>query len=124
MTATDFEKFIKLMMMTTSDQDHEALVALRKANAIIAGMNNNWEEVLRGKVKVVGIAQQQSYNATYVHHTNATEIDAMFETLLRTVPRQSSFRDFVEDVHGYWENRGYLTDAQYKALKRAMERNR
>jgi hypothetical protein len=123
MTATDFEKFIKLMMMTTSDQDHEALVALRKANAIIAGMNNNWEEVLRGKVKVTGTAQQQ-HNANYVHHTNATEIDAMFETLLRTVPRQSSFRDFVEDVHGYWENRGYLTDAQYKALKRAMERTR
>lgn len=123
MTATEFEKFIKLMMMTTSDQDHEALVALRKANSYLASMNRNWEEILRGKVIIKGGVNQEP-PSPYVQHTDEREIDGMFEVLMRTVPMRSSFRDFVEDVHQYWEKRGYLTDAQYKALKRAMERAR
>jgi len=122
MTANDFEKFIKLMMMTTSDHEQEALVALRKANAYLAGMNRNWEEVLRGKVTIVGGTTQRPDN--FVKHDNAHDIDAMFDILLQTVPLHSSFREFVDDVHEYWEKRGYVTDAQYKALKRAVERAR
>jgi hypothetical protein len=122
MTATEFEKFIKLMMMTTSSQDYEALSAMRKANALLAGMNRNWEEVLRGKVSVKGgEGYQQPFN-NFTKHDDAREIDPWFEKLLREVSPSSSFREFVEDVHKYWEQRGYLTEAQYRAIKKAAER--
>jgi hypothetical protein len=45
------DKFIKLMMMTTSTNDAEALVALRKANAMMAGARMNWSEFLLALAK-------------------------------------------------------------------------
>lgn len=123
MKAAEFEKFIKLMMMTASDQDQEALTALRMANSILASLNRNWEEVLRGKVMVQGSSSYSPPN-NFVKHDDAKDIDPMFETLMREVSPHSSFREFIEDVHKYWEQRGYLTDNQYKALKRAVERTR
>lgn len=42
----DRAKLAKLMAMTTSDQDGEALNALRMANKLIAGAKLSWPEVL------------------------------------------------------------------------------
>jgi hypothetical protein len=42
--------FAKLMAMTTSSYDHEALTALRKANAMLARDNLNWQGVVDRKV--------------------------------------------------------------------------
>lgn len=39
--------FIKLMMMTTSTNDGEALAALRKANQILKELKLSWHEVLQ-----------------------------------------------------------------------------
>jgi hypothetical protein len=52
------------------------------------------------------------------------DIEQMFDFLLRTVSPRSTFRLFVEDVHHWWQTRGFLTNAQYNALKRAMQRTR
>ena len=41
-------KFVKLMMLTTSANDHEALSALRKANAILADQSVSWEQLING----------------------------------------------------------------------------
>ena len=38
--------FVKLMMLTTSPHDAEALVALRKANRILSEAKVNWAELL------------------------------------------------------------------------------
>lgn len=45
--------FIKLMRMTSSSNDGEALVALRKSEAMLRAANLDWEKLLRGKVTVV-----------------------------------------------------------------------
>lgn len=47
------ELLIKMMGMTTSDNDAQALVALRKANDHIAKLKITWEQILRGKVKII-----------------------------------------------------------------------
>ena len=46
------ELLIKLMGMTGSSNDAEALVALRKANELLASAGWDWERVLRGKISV------------------------------------------------------------------------
>lgn len=45
---------IKLLKMTTSSHDAEALVACRKANAELQKFGGDWDTLLRGKVTVIG----------------------------------------------------------------------
>jgi hypothetical protein len=44
---------IKIMGMTTSDNDNTALVAVRKAQALLKAEGWDWERLLRAKIKVV-----------------------------------------------------------------------
>jgi len=126
--------FIKLMMMTGSSHDGEALVAIRKANAILAEANVNWEEFLA--------ALDQSHDRSYMtppskrkeakrdptefsdvggneKHDNEAEIDALFERVYDRVHSGSSFYEFVQSVHDFWIQKGYLTEKQYQAIRRA-----
>lgn len=52
----DFNKLellIKMMGMTGSDNENQALVAIRKANSILAAEGWDWDRLLRGKVKLI-----------------------------------------------------------------------
>lgn len=44
---------IKLLKLTTSSNDQEALMAVRKANEQLAKFGGDWEKLLRGKVTVI-----------------------------------------------------------------------
>jgi hypothetical protein len=46
----NIELLIKLMMMTTSATDGEALAAVRFANTLLSKHGGNWDELLRGKL--------------------------------------------------------------------------
>lgn len=49
-----FSTLIKLMKMTTSSNDAEALVAMRKANALLKeSFGGDWEALLRQKVTII-----------------------------------------------------------------------
>lgn len=45
---------IKLLKLTTSTSDMEALAAMRKANEQLTKFGGDWERLLRGKVTVIG----------------------------------------------------------------------
>lgn len=47
------DTFIKVLLMTTSDTDGEALAAIRRANSMLRNAHIDWEKLLRGKVTVV-----------------------------------------------------------------------
>jgi type II secretory pathway pseudopilin PulG len=47
------DTLIKVLLMTTSDNNSEALAALRAANKMLRTANTDWEKLLRGKVTVV-----------------------------------------------------------------------
>jgi hypothetical protein len=49
------------------------------------------------------------------------EINPMFEKAFENVGPTSSFRSFLESVHEWWEDKGFLTEKQYYAVKRAAE---
>jgi hypothetical protein len=44
---------IKLLKMTTSSNDGEALTALRKANMLLLSAGWDWEKLIHGKIKVI-----------------------------------------------------------------------
>lgn len=45
---------VKLLKMTTSAVDAEALVAMRKANQVLADAGWDWDRLMAGKITVVG----------------------------------------------------------------------
>lgn len=47
------EQLIKLLGMTTSANDAEALAFMRKANALLAAAGWSWEKLIRGKIRVL-----------------------------------------------------------------------
>jgi len=47
-------KLIKLLKMTTSTNDNEALMFVRKANDELKKFGGDWDTLLRGKVTVIG----------------------------------------------------------------------
>lgn len=53
LTPAEYETFIKFMMRTTSDNDAEALVALKKANAVLKKQGITWEHLCRRLVTVI-----------------------------------------------------------------------
>src|SRR5262245_58815708 len=125
--ATDgsFEVFIKLMMMTQSPNDGEALTALRKANAKLAAINRNWEELLRGKVAQSDFPDAPPMGGDLktgrgVQYTDPF-ISTMLDDILQSLSPGSSFRDFISDVNRFWEEKGFLTEKQYAAIKKSWD---
>jgi hypothetical protein len=49
----ELSMLVKLLKMTTSPQDHEALVAMRKANEQLLKLGGDWEKLLFGKVTII-----------------------------------------------------------------------
>lgn len=128
-----FTRLIQLMMMTTSDSDGEALVALRKANAMLAEQNMNWEELLRAKVKFARTESTSSSDGRErgardrgdkTQKASDEEIELWFQVLLDELHPNNSFREFVESVHSFWEQRGYLTPRQEDAIRKAYQNRR
>jgi hypothetical protein len=119
-------QFIKLMMMTTSSHDQEALTAIRKANAILASANVNWEEFLNATEAAAAKTNTNSGFTSYgsqfsrqTSFTDAAEIDPLFDRAFANVSSGASFRHFLESIHEWWENKGYLTEKQLQALRKA-----
>lgn len=122
MKAQKFEKFIKLMMMTQSSSEREALTAIRKANGLLMEANLNWDEFLRGKAKIDGsaISNQASYGGK--KYQNAVEIEAMLNSVLSIIKQGTSFYTFIQSLNEWWEGNGFLTEKQYNALRKTYER--
>lgn len=118
-------KLIKLMMMTTSPNDGEALTAIRKANALLAEANVNWEEFINAvetnKQSKPSSNRSSDFEDVSVGNKfkDADVINTMFERAYRRTPPGSSFREFLDSVHMWFEINGDLTEKQYLALKRA-----
>ena len=120
MQAPKFEKFIKVMMLTTSPSEGEALNAIRKANSLLAEANLDWDDFLRGKAKITGGSSQVIYSGK--KYTNGDEIEMMFNQILSTINKGTSFYKFIISLSEWWEDNSFLTEKQYSALRKSYER--
>ena len=122
MQAPKFEKFIKLMKMTTSPSEGEALNAIRMANSLLLEANLDWDDFLRGKAKIVGGSASSQTTYSGKKYTNSNEIESMLEAVLNNVRSGTSFRTFIESLRDWWESNQFLTEKQYNALRKTYER--
>jgi hypothetical protein len=123
------EKFVKLMMLTTSSNDHEALSALRKANQILACKAVSWEQLIKGLKNVTFQVEappreeprqqpryEQPKREAVGKHFKSDDIDQMFEAVLGRV--SGGPREFIESIFGFYRETGFLTDKQFSSLEK------
>lgn len=120
----DLDRLIKLMMMTTSNHDGEALTAMRMANADLSAAKLNWEEVLRGHgtrpQHQRRSAPRPPWETEVEWYTDAAVVEHLFEAAFRNAsPNNPSFRAFLESLREWWDRKHGLTGPQYNALRRA-----
>jgi len=124
------DRMIKLLMMTTSENDNEALVAIRKANGVLAEMDITWEGYLEGKLKEKVNNSYKGYEENHKKesykkakkakkYTDEEEIELMFKIVLMGV--KGSFADFIISIYDWWIDNRFLTEKQYEALCKAYQ---
>ncbi len=68
-------------------------------------------------------ARRAHASSTRGTYQSDDEVEDAFDTLLRR-NHSDSFREFLDSVHEWWEEKGFLTERQWSALKNAMEKRR
>jgi len=127
----DKVRLAKLLGMTTSEHDGEALNAMRMANDLIKAAGKTWADVLTTE-NVVNITLRRpqpakAYEApedwSPPHLTDKVLIDAMFRVIYAQ-PRSSNeeFWQWVDSVHQQWLDRQRLTPGQYQSVRRCYAR--
>jgi len=114
----EIETLTKLLAMTTSSNDHECLVAIRKVNAMLAARNMTWELFIKGRYPKEAFSEVDLKDK----HTDADEINEMFTVVMAGA--RGTFSEFIDSIHTWWEEKGFLTEKQYSALKSAYNRGR
>ena len=132
--AVDRTRLAKLMGMTTSDHDGEALNALRMANRMLSDAKTTWEQVLQITAKSsetfrtppskrgAGDTSRYGRRADQRRPTDNTrwtgpEIDPMLSAVAARRLDLGTMA-FIASINEQWERKGFLTTDQYNALKR------
>lgn len=122
------ERFIKLMMLTTSTNDNEVLTSIRMANAELYKLNRNWEELIRGKVSIIQDPTIFPDDGTFSKpktssHRTDSDIPIMLDALLHT-SLSNSAEAFINSLADFYETKNFLTENQYNALKKFYSNRR
>ncbi len=84
----DTQKLTKLMMLTTSDQDGEALSAIRMANALLKRAGKNWQEILEPEPSLKPENRPEANSGS-----GNPFVDALRESARRRAARAAGFGD-------------------------------
>lgn len=101
----NISKITKLLMLTTSDNDSEALVAIRSANGILNRAKTTWSDFISS------LTHRRNTQA----HEQSVSIDEIFIFVLGNL-RGPGPREFIESLYAQWNDTGELSPRQYDAL--------
>jgi hypothetical protein len=112
LSSKDFDKLTLCLNLTLSDQDGEALAAIRGANRILERYNLTWERVWYD-------IENRMYDEVVSRIPTVPEALAELLTLLKP----SSFRTLISGFQKRWDDRGDLTERQREVVLDAYERH-
>ncbi len=107
------DRLIRVLELTRSD--HEALSAIRTANAMLkAAGNKSWREVLDPVVitQPAERAPRESEMSAGPSTSNRKAWEAIFKWLMQEVVLNEAEQTFVGGVFEYLKTKGYLTEKQ------------
>ena len=117
MRVADFARLKKMMSLTTSENDGEALAALRAANKIIAASGTSWQRIFDRLVTIENPIEA-AVDEDAVRRVDKASVDVAFEAALAKVP-PGRFRDFLLDLEAKWQRTNYLTPDELAAVENA-----
>lgn len=130
MKLTDFQRLKKFMELATSDNDHEALAAFRRATEVIRAHGFTWAEVLDRRVTVLSEVEAATEDTSVpgpdrpARPRPREEADGLtdgdFELALDGAG--GSFRETLLSIQAQWENGGRLSPRQVEVVRNAAER--
>jgi hypothetical protein len=127
----DLDKLSRVLQLSTSDNDNEALACIRAANAMLKARDLTWESLIRPSTRQTSNAPKQEHHpdpsvadwgsndrpyARGPDSATKTEIETMFTAVLFSVT--GGPRDFLESLHTQWKEKGWLSDKQIGALRK------
>lgn len=110
----NIDRLTALLNLTRSDNDHEALIAIRMANRML-GDRGSWEQLIKPGSPSSPLRQPAS--------EGEVDIDLMFDTVLEGSLSDRA-RGFVESLEENYNKWGRLTPKQHAALKKFYETER
>lgn len=108
----DMQKLSKLMMLTTSDNDYEALASLRKANSLVSAGGKTWSDLL------LSVTHKPSKDNT---DDEFNVVLSVFEYCGEHITHQTTM-DFLQSLERFYTKNGFLTFKQADALMFILER--
>ena len=122
MSVKTFGTLKRVMQLATSDSDHEALAALRKANQLLREAGVDWQRVFERCVRVgVEVEEAPDDEAPRSADRRQAAIREAFEEVEASDPR-GGFADFVASLKSQFERTGRLTANQEEALFRSVKK--
>jgi Protein of unknown function (DUF2786) len=115
MTKDDKDKIIKLLQLTTSSNDHEALLAMRVANKILKKTETTWDKFLDNPP--AASTRPNPTASTYRHYDYGPSITEMLHTCLEQVKTDSGY-DFINSLYQQYRYSHRLSPKQTAALKK------
>jgi hypothetical protein len=129
------ERLAKLLELTRSNSDGEALTAMRMANAMLKAANKSWSDILLPQKQPTPPPRPEPEwdnferhvrghggNAGNIH-TGRAEVIAMFNRAKATAVYPYQL-EFIRNLMTWWDDKAYLTKAQFDGLKRIAEGRR
>lgn len=101
------DKLLKLLNMTTSDSDGEALNAIRAANRLIKANGLRWDILLM---------TDQPPTPARDMETDGPSIQEMIDAIRERAPAGFEF-NFVDSVERQYKRKGKLSDGQIRGLQ-------
>ncbi len=124
MKMADFNRLKKFMAMTTSPNDAEALVAVRRANALIESEGLTWTRVLDRSVKVIN--EIEAAPESYGEETSVAGKDPDLDVAFLAIDemRDGTFKRTLEDIHRQYLEKGWVSPAQRALVLRGEDQAR
>ena len=102
------KKLRKLLNLTTSDNDHEALSSIRVANKLLSDSGLTWCQVLNFQPETE-TEPETEYSNEYI------EVGDMLDHILNRKLGRGT-RNFLESIYDQFKKQGYLSEKQLAVI--------
>lgn len=126
--AFDYDKLAKVMQLTQSSSDGEALAAIRMANAMLAKVNLNWAELIKNDFEVpednLIALRAGEHDRTFppvYEQARQSDIEEIFACLM-TADIEQNFMQVLQSIFSQYNRKRKLSIKQYNVICKAYVR--
>ena len=121
MDEKSFERLIKILELTRSDNDSESLTSIRCANNLLDKNSLRWPDVLKARVQIKVV--EKVVEKVVKVDKEPTDYESLFD-YIEMHSTSEPLLSFTESLRDFYDAKGFLTEKQAQALYKNYERVR